>query len=83
MAAGGFLGLQGVGATPHCSARASHCDGFSSSGAWALGTWASVILACGLSSYGSRVSLPQGMWDRPRAGIKPMSPALAGLVLTT
>ena len=36
-----------------CGVRASHCGGFSCYGAWALGTWASVVVACGLSSYGS------------------------------
>ena len=35
-----------------CSARASHCSGFSC-GAWALGAWASVVKAHGLRSCGS------------------------------
>ena len=35
-------------------ARASHCSGFSSFGAWALGAWASVVAAHGLSSCGLR-----------------------------
>ena len=35
------------------SARASHCGGFSCCGAWALGTWASVAVAHGLSSCSS------------------------------
>ena len=33
-----------------CGARASHCGGFSCCGARALGTWASVVAARGLSS---------------------------------
>ena len=39
---------------PHCGARASHCGGFSCCGARAPGTEASVAVACGLSSCGSR-----------------------------
>ena len=50
----GFLSLQGVGATLCCSARASHCSGFSCCGARALGARASVVVARGLSSCGSR-----------------------------
>ena len=42
------------GATLCCGARASHCGGFSCCGAGALGTWASVVVAHGLSSCGSR-----------------------------
>ena len=38
----------------HCCARASHCRGFSCCGARALGMWASVVVACGLRSCGSR-----------------------------
>ena len=41
------------GATLRCSAWASHCGGFSCCGAWALGTWASVVVARGLSSCGT------------------------------
>ena len=37
-----------------CSARASHCGGFSCCRAQALGTRASVAVPCGLSSCGSR-----------------------------
>ena len=43
------------GGYSHCGARASHCGGFSCCRAWALGAWASVIVARGLSSCGSRV----------------------------
>ena len=35
-----------------------------------------------LSSCGAWASLSHGMWDRPRPGIEPMSPALAGGFLT-
>ena len=36
-----------------------------------------------LSSCGSRAQLPRGMWDPPRPGLKPVSPALAGRLSTT
>ena len=36
-----------------------------------------------LSSCGSRPQLLRGMWDLPRPGLEPMSPALAGGFLTT
>ena len=39
--------------------RASHCGGFSPCGAWALGTWASVVAVCGLGSCGSRALEPR------------------------
>ena len=90
-----FLQLRRAGATLRCVARASHCSGFSCCGVWALGTRASVVVAHGLSSWGSRAlerrlsscaaraQLPHGMWDLPRPGLKPVSPALAGGFLTT
>ena len=37
----------------------------------------------GLSSCGSRAQLLRGMWDLPRPGLKPVSPALAGRLSTT
>ena len=42
------------GATVRCGAQASHCRGFSCCGAQALGAQASVVVARGLSSCGSR-----------------------------
>ena len=36
-----------------------------------------------LSSCGSRAQLLHGMWDLPRPGLEPVSPALAGRFLTT
>ena len=50
----GFLQLQRVGATLRCGSWASRCSGFSCCRAQALGTWASVVVAHGLSSCGSR-----------------------------
>ena len=69
--------------------------GFSCCGARALGTRASVVVAgglssCGLwalehrlSSCGTQALLLRGMWDLPRPGLEPVSPALAGRFLTT
>ena len=36
-----------------------------------------------ISSCGSRAQLLHGMWDPPRPGLEPMSPALAGRFSTT
>ena len=36
-----------------------------------------------LSNYGSRAQLLCGMWDLPRTGLEPVSPALAGRLSTT
>ena len=36
-----------------------------------------------LSSCGSRAHLLRGMWDLPRPGLEPVSPALAGRFSTT
>ena len=36
-----------------------------------------------LSSCGSRAQLLRGMWDLPRPGLKPVSPASAGRLSTT
>ena len=70
--------------------EASHCGGFSllwstgsrHAGFSSCGTWASVVAAHRLSSCGARAQLLRGMWDLPRPGLKPVSPALAGGFLT-
>ena len=36
-----------------------------------------------LSSCGTWAQLPRGMWDPPRSGLKPVSPALAARLSTT
>ena len=36
-----------------------------------------------LSNDGSRAQLLRGMWDLPRSGLEPVSPALAGRFSTT
>ena len=91
----GFLQLGQAGATLPCAAWASHCSGFSCHGAQAVGTRASVVVACGLSSCGSQAlehrlsscgtwaQLLCGMWDLPGPGLEPVSPALAGGFLIT
>ena len=38
---------------------------------------------CRLSSCGSRAQLLRGMWDLPRPGLEPVSPAFAGRLSTT
>ena len=53
----------------------SRCAGFSSCGTRALESR--------LSSCGAQVQLFHGMWDLPRPGLEPVSPALAGGFLTT
>ena len=64
--------------------------GFSSCGsrasvvvAWGLGSCGSWALECRLSSCGTWALLLRSMWDLPRAGLGPMSPALAGRFSTT
>ena len=90
-----FLWLQRAGATLCCGAQASHCSGFSCCRTWALGMWASVVVARGLSSCdlwalerrlsncGAQAELLHSMWDLPGPGLEPVSPALAGRFLTT
>ena len=57
------------------SSRASHCGGFYYCEAWALEHTR-------FSSCGTWAQPPPGMWDPPRSGMKPMSPALAGRLQT-
>ena len=59
-----------------CGAQASHCSGFSCCGAWAPGLM-------GFSSCGTRAWLLLGMWNLPRPGMEPVSPALADGFFTT
>ena len=54
-----------------CSARASHRGVISGS----EGVWVSVAASCGLSSCKSGAQLLCSMWNLPRPGIKPVSPA--------
>ena len=41
------------------------------------------LQTCRLSNCGSRAQLLRGMWDLPRPGLEPVSPALAGRFSTT
>ena len=87
LSAEGLLSSWGVKASQHC--------GFSCCGAQALSSWASVVVSSGLSSCGlwaleHRLNCCgpwaqslQGTWDPPRSGIEPVSPALAGRLLST
>ena len=77
----------------------SRCAGFSSCGSRALELRLSScgsralerrLSSCGsralehrLSSCGARAWLLRGMWDLPGPGLEPVSPALAGVFLTT
>ena len=48
----GFLQLQQAGPALDCDAWASHCSGFSYCRAWALSSWASVVVARGFQREG-------------------------------
>ena len=67
------------------------CVGFSCCRAQALGTWPSIVAApraqllwcggprvCRLQRLWHRAQIAQGMWNLPRPGVEPVSPALAG-----
>ena len=89
----GFLQLWRAGATLRCSVWASRGRGFSCCGAQALGVWASVVVARGLSSCGSwalerrlsscgtRAQLLCSMWDLPGPGIEPFVPCVGRWIL--
>ena len=70
-----FSGCSEQGLLSSCSAQASHWDGFSCCGPWALENR--------LYSWGTWAYLPHDMWDLLTPGFKPMSPALAGRLFTT
>ena len=91
----GFLQLWRVGATLPCGAQiliavaslvAEHgLQAHRLQQLWHVG---SVVVArglqtCRLSSCGARAQLLCGMWDLPRPGLEPVSPALADGFLTT
>ena len=48
-----------------------------------LSTCSSLALEDKLSSYGVQAQFLQCIWDLPRSGIEPLSPALAGGFFTT
>ena len=43
-----------------------------------LGTWASAVAALRHSSCDTQTQLTQGIWNLPRPGTEPVSPASAG-----
>ena len=70
-----------------CHVPASYCSGFSC-GAWALGclgfsSCSSRVLEQSLRTCGAQAWLLHGMWNLPRSGIEPVSPALACEFFTT
>ena len=66
--------LQPVGSILLCVVWASHDGGFSCFRAQALELSGSVVVVHGLSCI---------MWDLPRPGLEPVSPAMAGGFITT
>ena len=89
-----FSGCCDRGLLSRCGAGVSHCNGLFF-GERALERGDSVAAARGPGSYGpqalrnrliscgAQTQWLHGMWDLPRPGIKPMSPALAGGFFTT
>ena len=73
---GAFSSYGKRGLLSSCGTRTSHFGGFSGCRAQALGH-------TGFSSCGSWSLIARGMWNLPRPGIKPVSPALAGRFLIT
>ena len=76
-----FSGCSGPGPALRCVPPASHCRGPSCCrrGLWA---WAAVLAARGLSSCGAWAWLLRTTWDLPRSGIKSVTPALSGGILS-
>ena len=75
-----------------CNVPASHCGGFSHGvqTAGCMGSSSqltkrvgSVVAVRRFYSCGTQVQLLRGMWNLPRSGIEPISPALAGSFLPT
>ena len=78
-----FLATSGLVATCGFSLVAAsggysslRCEGFSLR--WLLLLWITDYRRKGFSSCGTWAYLLRGMWNLPRPGLKPMSPALAG-----
>ena len=63
-ASGGFCLVAVCGLLSSCSVQASCCGGFSYFGAQALGTWASVVVARGLSCTEACGTLGPGSLDQ-------------------
>ena len=71
-----FLNCGDQGLLSSCGGPTSACGGLSHCGPRAP-------RSTGLKGRGSQASLPRGMWNLPRPGIKPMSPTLAGGFFTS
>ena len=65
-----------------CSARASHCGGFSRCPAQALGRVRAVEHQS-FSSRGAQAQLLRSMWNLPRPGAEPVTSGMAGSFLPT
>ena len=83
-----FPGCGDRGLLSSCGAWASHCGGYSCCGA--TGSRACGLQQLWLSDSRARaqelwytVLIARGMWNLPRSGIEPVSPALAGGFFTT
>ena len=63
--------------------QAPGCFGFSSHSTRAQQVWLPGSGAHRLNSFGAWAQQLCSMWDLPRSGIKPVSPALAGGIFTT
>ena len=77
-----FVAVRGLSLVAASGGYSSlQCEGFS---LWWLLLLQSTGSRCmGFSSCDSQAQLLRGMWDLPRPGLEPMSPALAGGFLTT
>ena len=68
-----FLQSWQARATLRCSAQASYCSSFPRRRAQALSTRASVVVGCGLTSFGTWAQLICSLWNLPGPGIEQMS----------
>ena len=77
-----FVAVHGLSLVAESRGYSSlRCTGFSLR--WPPLLWSMGSRRAGFSSCGSRAQLLRGMWDLPRPGLEPMSPALAGRFSTT
>ena len=80
-------GCREQGLLSSCGAPASHCGGFSccrqALGHASFSSWGSQALEHRVRVCRERAWLLCSMWDLPRLGIEPVSPATAGWFFTT
>ena len=78
-----------MGLLSSCGAQASHCSAFCGGpraprhAACGLSSCGALALHSSLSDCGTWAELLRGMWDLPKSGTEPMSPALTGRFFTT